>query len=73
MAGRLVLPSQRTGAVGQAAALGFAGFFVAPILMGGLAEQFGLSVAFASLVLWLAVVPLFDTLAQRRLREPAQG
>ncbi len=57
LAGRLVAPRYRTDAIAKAAVIGFAGFFVAPVLMGGMSELFGLRAAFAGvgLVVLLAI------------------
>ncbi len=65
LVGRSVAPHQRTEAISRAAVIGFSGFFLAPVLMGGLSQAFGLRVAFGAvaLLLLLAIPP---TLALRR-------
>lgn len=56
LVGRLVRRDVRTEAISKVAVIGFAGFFVAPVLMGFISEGFGLRVAFASVALLLALV-----------------
>lgn len=59
LVGKIVPPHLRTEAISRAAVIGFAGFFVAPILMGVVAEGFGLRVAFLGVaVLLTATLPL---------------
>lgn len=59
LVGRLVRRDVRTEAISKVAVIGFAGFFVAPVLMGFISEGFGLRIAFASVALLLAlVIPL---------------
>ncbi|MEM6478513.1 MAG: MFS transporter [Pseudomonadota bacterium] len=47
LAGRMVPPAFRTEAISKAAVMGFSGFFIAPLLMGGLSEIASLRVAYA--------------------------
>lgn len=64
--GRLVRPEIRTTAIARTAVIGFSGFFIAPALMGLISEQFGLSVAFASVAILVAgLFPLLQLLAKR--------
>ena len=65
MAGRTVPPAQRTVAVAQCTTMGFAGFFIAPLLVGGLSELFGLRMAFALIGLSLLLVPAMAALGRR--------
>ncbi|MGJ8621408.1 MAG: MFS transporter [Yoonia sp.] len=59
LVGKIVPPHLRTEAISRAAVIGFAGFFVAPILMGVVAEGFGLRVAFLGVaVLLTTTLPL---------------
>lgn len=59
LVGRLVAPHLRTEAISRTAVMGFAGFFIAPVLMGGLSEAFGLRVAFLGVaVLLFSAIPL---------------
>ena len=68
--GRIVPPRYRTEAISRAAVIAFSGFFVAPVLMGGLSELFGLRWAFASVaVLLLLAVPLSLTVSRRYLSD----
>jgi len=49
--------------------IGFAGFFIAPVLMGFISEGFGLRIAFSSVALLLALAfPLIISI--RRLPDP---
>lgn len=69
LVGRLVRRDVRTEAISKVAVIGFAGFFVAPVLMGFISEGFGLRIAFASVALLLAlVIPLIIMI--RRLPMP---
>ena len=58
--GRSVPPSRRVASIGQASAIGYASFVVGPPVMGGVAELYGLPMAFllaaACLVLVSAVL-----------------
>ena len=64
--GRLVRPEIRTTAIARTAVIGFSGFFIAPALMRLISEQFGLSVAFASVAILVAgLFPLLQLLAKR--------
>jgi len=55
LVGRLVPPEMRTAAISRVAVIGFAGFFIAPVLMGLISDGFGLRVAFASVSLLLVL------------------
>jgi predicted MFS family arabinose efflux permease len=56
----------RTEAISRVAVLGFAGFFLAPALMGFVSEIYGLRIAFLGVAgLALAAIPL--TLLLRRI------
>ena len=53
LAGKLVPARFRTEAIAKAAVIGFAGFFVAPLMMGGISEISSLRWSFAAIaVLW---------------------
>ncbi len=69
LAGRMVAPHLRTRAISRVAVIGFGGFFIAPLLMGGLSELFGLRVAFGAVALLLLLI-LPPALALRRLARP---
>jgi MFS family permease len=57
--GQIVPEHARVKAVSRAAVIGFAGFFIAPMLMGLVSESFGLRVAFACVAaLVVLVIPL---------------
>ncbi|HHS88759.1 MAG TPA: MFS transporter [Rhodobacteraceae bacterium] len=59
LTGRLVPESQRTRAIARVAVIGFAGFFIAPVIMGQLSDGFGLRAAFAIFgVVLVLVFPL---------------
>ena len=65
LVGRIVKPHLRTEAISKVAVLGFAGFFIAPVLMGQLSQAFGLRFAFGAVaVLILTVVPLAVSVAK---------
>ena len=65
LVGRIVKPHLRTEAISKVAVLGFAGFFIAPVLMGQLSHAFGLRFAFGAVaVLILIVVPLAVSVAK---------
>jgi MFS family permease len=64
--GRLVAPKYRTEAISKAAVIGFSGFFLAPIVMGGVSELFGLRVAFACVAgLLMLLLPLVSVTRRR--------
>ncbi len=69
LAGRMVAPHLRTRAISRVAVIGLGGFFIAPLLMGGLSELFGLRVAFGAVALLLLLI-LPPALALRRLARP---
>ncbi|PRX37574.1 Cyanate permease [Meinhardsimonia xiamenensis] len=58
MVGQLVAPADRTAAIARTAVIGFSGFVIAPVLMGGLSELVGLGAAFGAVALLLALAPL---------------
>ena len=59
LVGKLVAPHMRTEAISRTAVIGFAGFFIAPILMGLVSEMFGLRAAFMGVAgLLLFIMPL---------------
>jgi len=69
LVGRVVPPWLRTQAIARAAIIGFSGFFVAPVLMGGMSEVFGLRWAFASIaVLLTGLFPLVIIFGRRGAR-----
>ncbi|MEL7298840.1 MAG: MFS transporter [Pseudomonadota bacterium] len=49
LVGRLVPARHRTEAIAKVAVIGFSGFFIAPVLMGGLSELYSLRVAYAAI------------------------
>jgi MFS family permease len=65
LVGRIVKPHLRTEAISKAAVLGFSGFFFAPVLMGLVAEAYGLRVAFGCVAaLIMIAVPLAITVGR---------
>lgn len=67
LTGRNVRPRHRTSAIAKAAVMGFSGFFVAPMVMGGLSELFGLRWAYGAVAgLALMTLPLLWALKERR-------
>jgi len=59
LVGRLVPAERRTEAISRVAAIGFSGFFIAPLAIGLLSDAFGLRLALASVaLLLLLIVPL---------------
>jgi MFS family permease len=65
LAGRLVVPEQRTRAIARAAVIGFCGFFVASPAMGILSELGGLRIAFGAIGLFLlTTLPLVALLGR---------
>ncbi|MFY0690444.1 MAG: MFS transporter [Paracoccaceae bacterium] len=66
LVGRLVPEEVRLKAISRAAVIGFAGFFLAPAMMGLISQVSGLRVAFASVaVLALMLLPLLALLRRR--------
>ena len=66
IAGKMVRPQQRTKAISRVAVIGFAGFFLAPVLMGGISELFGLRWAFVGVaVLLVGLFPLVAVLKSK--------
>jgi MFS family permease len=61
LVGQAVSPRHRLAAISQAASLGYAAFFLGPVIMGYVAELFGLRVSFyvvAAIMLLVAAVLL---------------
>ena len=56
LVGRMVPPSQRVAAIGQASIIGYGAFLVGPSLMGLTSDAFGLRVAFLTLAVMLLLV-----------------
>ncbi len=56
LAGRLTRPGQRTAVIARVAVIGFAGFFIAPALMGLGSQAFGLRWAFACVAVLLMLI-----------------
>ncbi len=72
LVGRRVEPRHRTRAIARVAVIGFLGFFVAPSLMGGLSELFGLRLAYLAIgLVLLAVLPVL--MALRRVPRQDAG
>ena len=66
LVGKLVSTRYRTEAISRAAVIGFAGFFVAPVLMGGISEVLGLRWSFVGVAVLLAgLIPLVAVLKRR--------
>jgi len=65
LAGRMVAPHRRSQAIARVAVIAFCAFLIAPVLMGGVSEAFGLRAAFGAVaVLLLMILP--PVLALRR-------
>lgn len=70
LVGRMVAPSQRVAAIGQASIVGYGAFLVGPSLMGLTSEAFGLRTAFLVLALVLVLVAaVLMPLIASRIRE----
>jgi len=54
--GQRVAPSERALAISRSWMIGFTGFFIGPVLMGALAQGFGLRAAFVAIALVLAAI-----------------
>ncbi|MGR3464088.1 MFS transporter [Limimaricola sp.] len=66
LAGRMVAPHQRSQAIARVAVIAFCAFLVAPVLMGGLSEAFGLRAAFGAVAaLLLLILPPVMALRRR--------
>lgn len=65
LAGRMVAPHQRSQAIARVAVIAFCAFLIAPVLMGGLSEVFGLRLAFGAVAALLLMI-LPPVLALRR-------
>ncbi|WP_299375974.1 MFS transporter [uncultured Tateyamaria sp.] len=71
LVGQAVRPKHRLAAISQAAALGYAAFFLGPVVMGFVAELFGLRVSFyviaaAMFVVAAGLLPLWSGMLARR-------
>jgi MFS family permease len=64
LAGRAAVPSDRTRVIARTAVIGFMGFFLSPLIMGGLSEAFSLAVALCL----MGVAPVMVPVLLRRLR-----
>ncbi len=65
LTGRLVPASLRTQAIARVAVIGFAGFFIAPVIMGQLSDGFGLRAGFALFgVVLVAIFPLIAAIGR---------
>lgn len=69
LAGQIVAPHLRTEAISKVAVMGFAGFSLAPVLIGLVSQVFGLRIAFAGVA---AICLLAIPLAQALGRYPAR-
>ena len=58
LAGRAAPPQDRTRVIARVAVIGFLGFFLSPLVMGGLSEAFSLPVALCVMALAPLAVPL---------------
>ncbi|KQB12874.1 hypothetical protein AP071_05590 [Rhodobacter capsulatus] len=65
--GQRVAASERALAISRAWMIGFTGFFIGPVVMGALAQGFGLRAAFVAVALILAAI-LPGLWALRRIR-----
>ncbi len=66
MVARMVPDDRRAAAISRVAVIGFAGFFVAPVIMGQISERVGLQLAFGFFAgLLLLVVPLLGAIRRR--------
>ncbi|MEO0677797.1 MAG: MFS transporter [Pseudomonadota bacterium] len=66
LAGRLVRPRFRTEAISKTAVMGFSGFFIAPVFMGGVSEVAGLRVAYLG-VACLVLMAIVLVISLRRI------
>ena len=71
LVGQAVRPKHRLAAISQAAALGYAAFFLGPVVMGFVAELFGLRVSFyviaaAMFAVAAGLLPLWSGMLARR-------
>jgi MFS family permease len=57
LAGRAAPPQDRTRVIARVAVIGFLGFFLSPLVVGGLSEAFSLPVAFCVMALAPLAVP----------------
>lgn len=66
LVGRLVPPAQRTNAVARVNVIGFAAFFLSPMIVGQVSDAFGLRVAFGVVAMLALAAPLLDRFLPRR-------
>ncbi|QBY00858.1 MFS transporter [Rhodophyticola sp. CCM32] len=64
--GRSVAPEQRTAAISRGAVIGFAGFVLAPAVMGLISGAFGLRIAFVMVGLLALGTPLLTLLLKKQ-------
>ncbi len=67
LVGRAAAPEARARAVARATLLGYFGYFFGPPLLGFLAGNFGLRMAFVFAAVMLMAIPLFARVLSRRL------
>ncbi len=74
LVGRAAAPGARARAVARATLLGYFGYFFGPPLLGFVAGQFGLRMAFVSAALALVAIPvLAQLMARRTAQAPLQA
>ncbi|MCH2165620.1 MAG: MFS transporter [Marinovum sp.] len=56
--GKRVRDAARSQAIANVSVIGFAGFFIGPLAMGALAENYGLSASFTFIAVAIALIPL---------------
>lgn len=66
LVGQMAAPADRARAVGRATMFGYFGYFIGPPVVGLLAGQFGLRIAFVFAAMILMTVPLQARIAARR-------
>ncbi|APX10870.1 MFS transporter [Tateyamaria omphalii] len=73
LVGQAVRPKHRLAAISQAAALGYAAFFLGPVIMGFVAEGFGLRVSFYAVagIMFAVAAILLPTWGRMLARQPA--
>ncbi|WP_040610270.1 MFS transporter [Oceaniovalibus guishaninsula] len=71
MVGRAVPPRHRTNSIAKVAVIGFLGFFIAPPLMGLVAQGYGLRIAFSAIAVMLLAVPVFVAMLVRVSAAPS--
>ena len=71
MVGKRVAQSVRTQVIARVSMIGFMGFFIGPVFMGGVSSLLDLRWAFASLIVFMLLVPLaLVPLSRMPTREP---